>query len=148
MTIPLWTASVATRGVWKTLRCGFAWVLGLLLIMTVVYGVFSGKYWKYRAERSKERAMAAAAEAIIEADRRKQSEAGATIATDTRAGMDRIEIDVNLPAEQAARRMESNAQANPDPAAGRPDPVVMRELEAAADKAESAGNRLQREKSR
>jgi hypothetical protein len=152
MTIPvvgaLWASSIAKRGVWATWRCAFAWLLGAALFVVVCYGVLSGRYWKWQAERSKERALAAAAEAVIEADRRRQAESSFGIAANARTGMDQVQFTVNLPAEESAQRIEAQANADPDPAAGHPDPDIVRVLEEAEGRVSTAAGRLQRADSR
>lgn len=141
MTIPLWSASIATRGLWKTLRCGLAWLFGIALIF--------GVGWKvYRVEQLRKTAIEASERAKEASDRAKRFAAGASIATDARDAMDQVQFTVNLPAEESARRMEAKANASPDPSAGRPDPDIVRQLEEAEARVSAAGRRLQRKDSR
>lgn len=141
MTIPLWTASVVKRGLWKTLRCALAWVFAAALIF--------GVGWKvYRVEGLRRTAVEASERAIRESERAKRLAASASIATNTRDAMDQVQFTVNLPAEESARRMEAQANASPDPADRRPDPDVVRQLEEAEARVSAASRRLQRTGSR
>ncbi len=137
MAIPFWTASLAKRGLWKTLRCICAWVFGAVL-------VFGVGLQTYRVESLRRNALEYSDLAKAQAERAKRLAASAGIATKTRAGMDQVQFTVNLPAEEAARRIEAEAYANPDPAAGRPDPDIVRQLEEAEARVRSASHRLQR----
>lgn len=146
MIIPLWTASVAKRGVIKTLRCMSAWVLGTILVILVGWHV-TGKYFVWKANRAAERALIAAGRlAVAEKNERdaKNAMASQELAAAVDAAMRQIDINVNMPAETQARAIEREALEKPDTAAGNPDPVVMQQLEAAADRAGAAARRLQR----
>lgn len=141
MTIPFWTASLATRGLWKTLRCIFAWVFGVAL-------VFGVGWQTYRVESLRRTAIEASEIAKQESERAKRIAVGASIATGTRDAMDQVHWTITLPAEESARRIEAQANANPDPAATRPDPDLVRQLEEAEARVRATGRRLQREGTR
>lgn len=152
MAIPLWTASVAKRGLWKTLRCAFAWVLGLILFGVICYGVLAGKFWAWRASVWKDRAEEAAGEVVVAQRQAKSSEQGAANATLTREQMDLLMAIGRGAAGDSAGRMDDYANRPDRPTAPGdddvPDDVVLQELEGAEDAYRAAADRLQRARAR
>lgn len=119
-------------------------IVGALLLIAV--GFFAwGQFSSWRAGNWKDRAkdaQAAAGAAQANAD---SANAGAANATLTRQNMDAGTVTVRVETEAAARRIEGYAN-RPAPVADLApvDPDVVRELEAAEDRARAAADRLRR----
>lgn len=145
MVTALWTASVAKRGVAGTLRLWTVMALLVALVAVATWGVFSGKFYAWRANVWKERAETAAGKAVIEQRRAEAAEASVGIARETQEGMDNIRVEVVLPAEQSAQRIEAKAdehetvRAQPERAV---DNDVLRELAEGRDAYSAAAGEL------
>ena len=145
-----WAASVAKRGVGGTLRAITIWVLLIALVLVATWGVFSGKFYAWRANVWKDRAEVAAGRVLVERQRADTAETSNTIARDTSERMANVTPIIVYPAEQSAQRIE--AKAYEQEAAGRVEPAVdddiLRELAEGRDAYTSAAGGVQRKGSR
>lgn len=141
-----WVASIAKRGWPATVRIVLAAVLVAALLALMGWGLLSGKWYAWRAEVWKDRAVAAAKVAETAQREAKSSDQGAANATHTRQAMDEITITVRTEAEQSAHRIETHVPSSP--AADRVDADILRELEAGDDTYRAAADRLQRARRR
>lgn len=144
MVMSMWTASVAKRGVGGTLRLWTVMALLVALVAVATWGVFSGKFYAWRANVWKERAEVAAGKAVIEKRRAEIAETSNAIASDANDRMAQVPVVVIQPAEQSAQRIEAKAHENED--AGRPEPAVdddiVRELSEGRDAYSAAAGEL------
>lgn len=145
-----WAASVAKRGIGGTLRLVSIYALLAALVAVACWGVFSGKFYAWRANVWKERAEQAAGQAVYEQRRAEAAETGNVIARDTSERMANVTPIIVYPAEQSAQRIE--AKAYEQEAAGRVEPAVdddiLRELAEGRDAYTSAAGGVQRKGSR
>lgn len=117
-------------------------LLGLL--MFGAYILLTGKYWKWQANRANDRADVAeenAATAQGNADRANGAAGNATL---TRQNMDRGKLDITVTTNAAAARAEKYDPTNDPDYDGGVSPELVRELEAAQNRARAASDRLQR----
>lgn len=131
----------------KTIYNYVAAVVLLIVIIWVGWGLATGKYWKWKADRLEtraENAEAVAATATVNAENANGSAANATA---TRAGMDGQTIEIRVRTEDAARRIETHVPTDVD-ADGAVPADILRELESAHDRAGAAADRLQRTRPR
>lgn len=146
-----WAASVAKRGIGGTLRLVSIYALLAALVAVACWGVFSGKFYAWRANVWKERAEQAAAEAIIAQRQAATAETSQAIANDTQQAMDNVRVEVVLPAEQSAQRIEAKADeqesAGHEPASD-VDSDILREVDEAEAGYSAAADRLRRKGTR
>lgn len=117
-------------------------LLGLLVFGS--YVVLTGKYWKWQAGRANDRADVAEENAATAQGNADRANGSAENATFTRQRMDDGKLDITVTTTQAAERAEKyDPTIDPDYDGG-VSPDLVRELEAAQDRARAAKNRLQR----
>lgn len=142
MIATMWAASIASRGLAGTIRAVLLWALAIFLLLLIGWGLLSGRFWAWRAEFWKERAVEAADRAAVAERQAESTEQGAANATYTRQQMDAGTVTVRIEAEESAQRIEAHVPSNVDRAA-EPDADVLRELEAADRAYRAAADRLQ-----
>lgn len=120
-------------------------VLAAIALASIVgwfgWGVVTGKYWKWQAQRQEDRADRAEQQAATAQGNANSANYGALNASQTRANMSTAAIDIRLLTEQAAGRAETYDPNDFDSNGAMPTNVV-RELDAAEDRAGTAADRL------
>lgn len=144
MVTALWTASVAKRGVAGTLRLWTVMALLVALVAVATWGVFSGKFYAWRANVWKERAEVAAGKAVMQQQRAEAAETSNEIAADTHDRMAQVPVVVIQPAEQSAQRIEAMAHEHQAdrPAEPAVDDDIVRELAEGRDAYSAAAGEL------
>ena len=144
MVTALWTASVAKRGVAGTLRLWTVMALLVALVAVATWGVFSGKFYAWRADVWRQRAETAAGKAVIEQRRAQVAETSHTIARDANDRMAQVPVVVIQPAEQSAQRIEAKAYEHQAdrPAEPAVDDDIVRELAEGRDAYSAAAGEL------
>lgn len=127
----------------KTIYNTLAAVALLGVLSWVGWGIVSGKYWKWKADRLEDRAELAEENAKTAQGNAHSADVGAANASQTRATMDGGTFEIRLTTDAAAGRAESYDAINDDSSDSLPADLV-RELDAAKDRAGAAANRLQR----
>lgn len=150
MVTALWSASVAKRGVAGTLRLWTVMALLVALVAVATWGVFSGKFYAWRANVWKERAETAAGRAITQERRANAAETSNAIATETADRMAQVPVVVIQPAEQSAQRIEAMANEHQAdrPAEPAVDDDIVRELSEGRDAYSAAAGELRRTRAR
>jgi hypothetical protein len=115
---------------------------GLLLFFG--WGVLTGKYWQWKADRMETRAENAEAIAGVATANANNANGAASNASTTRGNMDGQTVEVRIHTDDAARRAESYVPNDLDSVDGGVPADIVRELENAHDRARSAADRLQR----
>jgi hypothetical protein len=105
-------------------------------------GVASGKFWKWRAHSLEDRAIGAENRAATAETNAANANGSAANATQTRAAIDAGTLSIRVTTEQAAGRVEYGAYDIGDDGSLPPD--LVRDVDAAHDRARAAANRLQR----
>lgn len=120
-------------------------VAGLVVVLLSWAGwtAAKGKFWHWRADRQEVRADRAEAKAEVAAVNAINADGAAANATQTRAALDTATATARTNTAAAVKRINDHAP-SPVSATGLPDPVVVRELDSAHDRARSAADRLQR----
>lgn len=120
----------------------------VFVLLLVAWGIISGKFWKWKAQRAEDRADVAEANAEVAQGNAISANAGAENATVTRGNMDAGSLNIRFITDQAATRAENHDDSNPVRDDGALPDDLVRELDEADDRARAAANRLQRKGSR
>jgi Tfp pilus assembly protein PilE len=113
----------------------------------LAYQSLRGDFWKWRATRNDKRADVAEANVRVATRNAQQANGAATNATETRAAMDAATTSTRTNTAEAVRRI-TNAPAAPVSVSGALSVDLVRELDAARDRAGTAADRLQRTRAR
>lgn len=123
-------------------------VLAIALIAVLSFGQIRAKYYKWRLGNSQETAQAAKQEAATQTQRADTAETSNDIQTKATEASGRVQIDVVLPAERSAQRIEAKQNANPTAHDDPVDADVLRELDQADAAYTRATSKVQRARSR
>ena len=146
MTAPLALLKGKTLG--QTIYNYIAAGVLLFVVALIAWGLISGKFWKWKAERAEDRADVAEANAAVAQGNAISANAGAENATITRGNMDAGSLNIRFITDQAATRAENHDDSNPVGDDGALPADLVRELDEADDRARAAANRLQRKNAR
>lgn len=135
-------AKVAKYGMGKVVVWSFAGLMVLLVLCGLIYAQFGAKFWAWRAEVWKDRAVEYAEQAKVEQANSKSSNQGFANATATRQNMDAGTITVRVETQESAERIETHAQ--PDTADDPADDDILSELSEAESRYGASADRLQR----
>lgn len=135
-------AKVAKYGLGRVIVAGFVGLCFLAILCGLVYAQFGAKFWAWRAEHWRDKAVEYAEQAKVEAANARSANAGAVNATVTRENIDAGTLTIKVETEQSAERIEQHAQ--PDTADDPADADILQELDAAESRVRAAQDRLQR----
>ena len=140
-------AQVAKWGIKGTAMAALAAVL----VLVMIWGAVSGRWYVWRAQVWRDRAVAAAEQAKAQAAIATRSQTTIDVGQVAQERIDRVQIEVIQPAEQSAQRIDRVRDESENvavPAGALPDADVVRELEAGAEAYAGATSDLRRKGTR
>lgn len=126
----------------KTIYNVLVFLAALGLVGYLAFSMIAGKFWHWRADKANDRADHAEAVAAVQTRNATNADGSAANATITRDNMDRGKLEITVRTEQAAEKYDNATTIVSD--SGDLDPDLVRDVEAARDRARSAADRLQR----
>lgn len=126
----------------KTIYNSLVFAAVLFLVVYVGFGMVSGKFWHWRADKANERADRAEAVAEVAQHNADNANGSAENAAITRSNMDQGKLTITVKTEQAAEKYDGATTVVDDD--GSLDVDLVRDIQAARNRAGAAADRLQR----